>query len=212
MGISVAARSAQQALLGVLALTAGAPSAWAQLDTASESSPPISEHYIQYGLGITAETVVSAGSVCPSDATEPCILGSGLGLAVRGGYRARGPWYFGGSYEFSRQDPSNLLRLAILQQLRAEARYYLSRDARLNPYATMSAGGALYGNEWGVDTGGLTAFVGGGLEFEVSRTTLVGAMLGYRPLVFRRWTDGAGQLRADQIFGFGMAHRARATV
>jgi hypothetical protein len=52
----------------------------------------------------------------------------------------------------------------------------------------------------------LTAFLGAGLEFEVSRTSLVGAVLGYRPLLVRRWTDTADQQRADQYFGFGLAH------
>jgi hypothetical protein len=170
------------------------------------SVPPINEHYVQYGVGFAAETVVSAGGVCPTDASAPCILGSGAGLALRIGYRTRGAWYIGGSYEFSRQDPSNLIRLAILQQLRADARYYFERAARLAPYAAGSFGGALYGNEWRADTGGLTAFVGAGIEFQVSRTTLVGAALGYRPLVLREWVDSAQQLRANDLFGFGVAH------
>jgi hypothetical protein len=176
-------------------------------DSGRGGRPPIiNEHYIQYGVGIVAETVASPGGLCPSNATAPCILGSGAGLALRMGYRTRDAWYFGGSYEFSRQDPSNLLRLAILQQLRADARYYLDVTTRLVPYAAASVGGTLYGNEWGAETGGLTAFLGAGLEFEVSRTSLVGAVLGYRPLLVRRWTDTADQQRADQYFGFGLAH------
>jgi len=125
---------------------------------------------------------------------------------VRVGYRTRGPFYLGGAYEFSRQESSNLLRLAILQQLRGEARYYLREDTRLTPYLAAAAGGALYGNEWGFDTGGIVAFLGGGFEFQVSGGTVVGASLGYRPVVFRRWTDSAGQVRADALFGFGVAH------
>lgn len=171
-----------------------------------DGSVPTSEHYVQYGVGIAAETVMSPGSICPADAKAPCILGSGAGLALRIGYRTRGPWYLGGAYEFSRQDPSNLLRLAILQQLRGDARYYFDRSNRLTPYVAASAGGVLYGNEWGVDTFGLMAFLGGGVEFQVSRTTLVGASAGYRPLFLHRWTDSADQLRANQFFGFGVAH------
>lgn len=164
------------------------------------------EHYLQYGVGFTAETVPWPGAICPSNAAAPCILKSGFGLVVRAGYRTRGPFYLGGAYEFSRQESSNLLRLAILQQLRGEARYYLREDTRFTPYLSAAAGGALYGNEWGFDTGGIVAFLGAGFEFQVSGGTVVGAALGYRPVVLRRWKDSAGQNRADDLFGFGIAH------
>ncbi len=173
----------------------------------ASSTAEFADHYLQYGVGLTGETVVSAGSVCPSDARTPdCILGSGVGLAIRFGYRSRGPWYFGGAYEFSRQESSNLLRIGILQQLRAEVRFYAQSDRRVVPYFVAALGGAVYGNEWGIDTGGLTAFIGPGVEFQVSRGSVVGAMLGYRPIAFRRWEDSAGQLRADGLFGFGVSH------
>lgn len=172
------------------------------------NAPELSEHYVQYGVGLESENVAWAGSICPDGAHAPCILGSGVGLALRAGYRTRGRWYLGGAYEFSRQDSSNLLRLAILQQLRGEARFYASSDTRLVPFAAAGVGGVLYGNEWGIDTGGVTGFIGGGAEFQVSRTSVVGAVLGYRPVVFRRWRDSAGQLRADDLvgLGFGVAH------
>jgi opacity protein-like surface antigen len=169
-------------------------------------SPPTSFDYLQYGVALAAETVVSAGEVCPSDATAPCIFGSGFGLSIRAGYRSRSPWYVGGAYEASRHDPSNLLRLAILQQLRAEFRYYVNPETRTSPYVTGGLGMALYGNEWSAETGGLTSFLGAGLEFELSRSTVVGAALIYRPFLFRGWTDSAGQRRADKYLGFGLAH------
>jgi hypothetical protein len=150
--------------------------------------------------------VLAPGAVCPESATAPCILGTGAGLAIRVGYRSRDRWYYGGAYEFSRQDSSNLLRLPILQQLRADVRYYLDHGDRLTPYAAVSLGGTVYGNEWSAETGGFLGFLGIGAEFEVSRTTLVGAALGYRPVVFRRWTDSAQELRADGPLGFGLAH------
>jgi hypothetical protein len=189
------------AFLVALAALAAAVSAGAE-----ERAAPVTEHYLQYGVGFTAETVPWPGAICPSNAAAPCILKSGVGLVVRAGYRTRGPFYLGGAYEFSRQESSNLLRLAILQQLRGEARYYLREDTRFTPYLSAAAGGALYGNEWGFDTGGIVAFLGGGFEFQVSGATVVGASLGYRPLVFRRWQDSAGQVRADDLFGFGIAH------
>ncbi len=168
--------------------------------------PRTTEHYLQYGVAFNTEFVASAGPICPSNAVAPCILGSGVGLTLRIGYRARGPFYVGGAYEFSRQDPSNLLRLAILQQLRGEARYYMTEATRLTPYLAAGAGGVLYGNEWEADTGGITAFLGAGIEFQISRTSVVGASLGYRPVVFRHWQDSAGQVRADTLFGFGVGH------
>lgn len=168
--------------------------------------PPINFTYAQYGVAITTETVASAGGVCPSGATTPCILGSGGGLAIRAGYRSRGRWYVGGAYEFSRQDSSNLLRLAILQQLRGEFRYYADVGNRLTPYAAGGLGAALYGNEWGTETGGVVASIGGGVEYQLSRTTVIGVALAYRPLLLRGWTDKAGQRRADQLLGFGVAH------
>jgi hypothetical protein len=173
---------------------------------AASDAPRTTEHYLQYGVAFATEFVASPGSVCPAEATAPCILGSGVGLTVRFGYRTRGPFYVGGAYEFSRQDASNLLRLAILQQLRGEARYYMLEDTRLTPYLAAAAGGVLYGNEWGVDTGGITMFLGMGVEFQISRTSVVGASLGYRPVAFRHWEDGAGQVRADALFGFGVSH------
>jgi hypothetical protein len=192
---------------GLAPLILGA--AWLTFSAAASaegSLPQSLEHYLQYGVGFTTETVASPGAICPANANAPCVLGSGVGLALRMGYRTRGPFYVGGAYEFSRQDSSNLLRLGILQQLRGEARYYLLENTRLVPYLGLGVGGALYGNEWGSDTGGLTAFLGGGAEFEISRTTVVGAQIGYRPVVFRRWEDSAGQVRADDLFGFGVGH------
>ena len=91
-------------------------------------------------------------------------LGSGGGIAARGGYRFPGSWYFGGSYEFSKQDPSQLYRLAILQQLRAEGRYYIVTSRATEPYLSASAGAFAYGNAWSVDVWGPMASLGAGVE------------------------------------------------
>jgi hypothetical protein len=172
----------------------------------AEGPPPSSFDYLQYGVALAAEMVVSGGDVCPETARAPCIFGSGGGMAVRVGYRSSSQWYVGGAYESSRHDPSNLLRLAILQQLRGEFRYYVNPETRASPYVSGGLGMALYGNEWGTDTGGVTTFLGFGLEFELSRTTVVGGAIAYRPFLFRGWTDTAGQRRADKYLGFGLAH------
>jgi hypothetical protein len=197
---ALASRSGHSADLG------GEPSATPLAPSPPPAQPRAWEHYLQYGVGIATETVVAPGEICPDDAEAPCILGSGAGLGVRFGYRSRGAWYFGGAYQFSRHDAANLLRLPILQQVRAEARYYVTRGERFTPYVASALGGAVYGNEWRVETGGFTGYLGAGFEFEVSRQTLVGVTLGYRPLLLRSWTDGAHQLRADTPTGFGLAH------
>lgn len=190
--------------MAALAVTLAPGGAAAQRRT--PRPPPTSSHYIQYGAALSVESVADAGDVCPSGAVAPCILGSGLGPVIRLGYRTRGPWYVGGAYEFSRQDSSNLLRLAILQQLRAEARWYAPTGSRIHSYLTGTLGAALYGNEWGTDTGGVTTSMGAGLEVEASRTTVITGALSYRALVLRGWTDGADQRRADRYLGFGFAH------
>lgn len=168
--------------------------------------PPISSHYLQYGVALTGETVASAGQVCPRGTGLPCILGDGGGLLVRVGYRSRGPWYLGGAYEFSRQDSANLLRLAILQQLRAELRLHLTRVTRLSPYLGASFGGAIYGNEWGLDTWGGVSGVGAGLAFQVTPSIVLNIALNYRQLFLHRWTDGAAEERATGPLDFGLAH------
>jgi len=178
----------------------------AHADTQPDIPPPTTTEYLQYGVGLVVETMASAGDVCPRRAQTPCILGSGLGLAIRAGYRSQGPWYAGGAYEVSRHDPNNLLRLAILQQLRGEVRYYLDRGTRLTPALAGGLGATVYGNEFGAETGGLTLHLGVLAELQLSRTTVIGVGAGYRPLLLRGWTDSAGQRRADRYLGFGLAH------
>ncbi len=168
--------------------------------------PPTSFEYFQYGMAVTTEQVASPGDVCPSGTDTPCILGGGFGPTIRIGRRNRGAWYAGGAYEFSRQDPSNLIRLAILQQLRAEARYYEEAGQRVTPYGMASLGLVGYGNEWGIDTGGIVASLGLGGEFHLSGTAVIGAAVHYRALLLRGWRDSAGQARADALLGFGLAH------
>jgi len=184
----------------------------------SQRPPPNNVEYFQYGVAVAFEKVVSGGDVCPSSRTvisnngevtnkaTPCILGSGGGLVIRGGYRSRGPWFLGGAYEFTRMDSGNLLRLGILQQLRGEARYYLDAGNRLTPYGTLGFGAVFYGNEWKVSSGGPMLSAGLGLEFQITQSTVMGLALGYRGLLFHHWTDSTGQVRADEYLGFGFAH------
>ncbi|HHH11324.1 MAG TPA: hypothetical protein ENK23_04540 [Sorangium sp.] len=156
--------------------------------------PPIHVDYGVYGIGVTADILADAGASCPL-AVAPCILGSGGGLVFRGGYRSPGPWYIGGAYQFSKTDSSNLYNLGILQQLRAEMRYMLDMGFRTSPFATWGIGGVVYGNEWGVETGGGTLFGGVGFETELSRLALLGLAVVYQPVLLAGFTDTAQHAR-----------------
>jgi hypothetical protein len=172
---------------------APAPAPLVEAARRRERPPPLHVDYASYGVAVSADVLADAGATCRRDVPDPapCILGSGGGLVLRGGYRSPGPWYIGGAYQFSRTDSSNLYRLAILQQLRAEMRYMLDMGYRAAPYATWGLGGVVYGNEWGVETGGGTGFVGLGFETQLSRLALVGLALYYQPVLFAGWKDTA---------------------
>jgi hypothetical protein len=162
--------------------------------------------YAQYGVAFVSETSIASGAACPNPNSgpnvAPCILGSGAGLAFRGGYRSPGPWYIGGAYEFSKMNSSNLYRLGILQQLRAEMRYLPDIGYRTAPYVTWGLGAALYGDEWGVQTAGALAFGGVGVQFEVSRLAVLGIGFVYRPVLLAAWTDTANQRRDTGLAQF----------
>ena len=132
----------------------------------------------------------------------PCIYGGGGGLALRGGFHWPSPWYLGGAYQVATTDSANLYRLATLQQLRVEIRYSLDMGFRTVPYATWGLGGVVYGDEWGVETGGGSAFAGGGLEFQLSRVALLGVGARYQPTVFAGFVDTAGFDRPPGVAHF----------
>ncbi|WP_437969943.1 hypothetical protein WMF04_11870 [Sorangium sp. So ce260] len=165
--------------------------------------PPLHVEYVQYGVALVAEISLDPGAVCPrSGPLYSCILGSGGGLAIRGGYRSPGPWYFGGAYQFTKMDSSNLYRLGIFQQLRAEMRYMPDIGYRAAPYFSAGVGGVVYGNEWGVETGGALIFGGVGVELEVSRRAVLGVSCVYRPVLISGWKDTANYERATAIAQF----------
>ena len=166
---------------------------------------PSSLHFVQYGVALSTDNLLHSGSVCPVGVPSPCILGPGLGMTIRMGYRSRGPWYWGGAYQTTRHDSSNILRLAILQQLRGEVRYLFDQGDRWTPYAAVGLGTAFYGNEWGVDTGGPTFQLGVGAEYQASASVVVGMALGWRAIALRAWRDGTGQNRAREPLGVGLS-------
>ena len=167
--------------------------------------PNLRQHYLRYGVGIGGEFVLTTGKVCPDPSPAPCIFGSGGGVNIRVGYRARSNWYLGGAYGFSEQDSDNLLRLAILQRLQFESQRYLTRGNRVNPYLVMNVGLALYGNEWAATTWGVLVASGVGADFEVNHNTLIGLNVVYQPLLLRNWQDAAGTKWADGLGGFGLS-------
>jgi hypothetical protein len=151
--------------------------------------------FIQYGVAFTTEFVANAGALCNSSAA-PCILGSGGGVVFpRIGWRSTGHWYLGGAYEISKQDSGTLYRLPILQQLRAEARYYVIDGHVGAPFLEGSLGLAGYGNEWTVDTFGPAASLALGVETQISRRTAVSATFAYRLIHFSGFTDESGTSR-----------------
>ena len=62
------------------------------------------------------------------------------------------------------------------------------------PFATAGAGAVAYGNEWSVDTYGPTAFLGIGVESQLSRRTVVGLSLAYAS-----WGSASSSIRAGSI-------------
>jgi hypothetical protein len=181
------------------------------LDLQNAPPPPTNVVFLQYGVALTAEVVTAAGPIC-DNVGLPCILGPGGGVAVRVGWRGAGPFYFGGAYELSKQDPNKLLRLAILQQARAEGRYYFVSGRLTEPYLAGGLGVAGYGNEWGVDTWGPGGFGGFGIETQVTRRTVIGVALAYRALYFQDFVDTTGAARSaglSQLFGVDLVLEQR---
>ncbi len=182
------------AVIATVALAALPRAARADATSAPASeeiiAPPQSEHaYIQFGVGLAAEMVASAGTICTN--VTNCILGSGGGLVVRVGWRPFDRLYIGGAYEASKQDPNQLYRLGILQQLRAEGRRYFQTGKETSPFILVGVGASAYGNEWSVDTWGLSGTIGAGLEVDLGGT-VADISLAYRPMYFQSWGDSSG--------------------
>ncbi len=154
------------------------------------SVPPATHRaYVQYGVGLAAEVVASAGPICSN--VSNCIVGSGGGAAIRVGYRPDTEIYVGGVYEFSKQDASELYRLGILQQVRVEARRYFPTGREISPFLLVGLGVQGYGNEWSIDTWGPNATIGGGAEFELGGGPVLGITVAYRPMYFQAWGDSS---------------------
>ena len=93
---------------------------------------------------------------------------------MRVGWRPNDAFYIGGAYEISKQDPDQLYRLGILQQLRAEGRRYFPTGREVTPFLLVGRGRrAATATSGRVDTWGPTATLGGGIEVELGGPVLL---------------------------------------
>jgi hypothetical protein len=152
--------------------------------------PPRSKRsYLQYGVALVAEFVASAGPAC-SNGTN-CILGSGGGMVARAGWRPNESLYVGGAYEMTKQDPHQLYRLAILQQARAEVRWFFPTGREASPFLLFGGGVSGYGNTWWpIDTWGPSASFGAGIEVQLGGPVLAVTLV-YRPTYLHAWVDSS---------------------
>jgi hypothetical protein len=178
-------------VLGIAAASAVALAPSSGRAESKDLEPRLETGSVQYGAALTAELLASAGAICREGAQVPCIIGSGGGLAVRAGYRFHAPFYLGGSYEFSKQDAHKSITLAILQQMRAEVRWFLPVPGVSVPFITAGSGAVGYGGQWALETIGGMAFLGVGLELQLSRTSVLAFILSYRPMLLLTWRDSA---------------------
>jgi hypothetical protein len=134
---------------------------------------------------------------------------------IRGGWRSKGPIYLGGAYELTKQDPNKLYRIALLQQARAEMRYYFATARVTEPYVLGSLGVAGYGNEWSIDTWGPTGSLGTGVEYQITQRTVVGIAFAYRLLYLSRFVDTSGARRdpgVAQLLGVDLVLEQRDSI
>ena len=59
------------------------------------------------------------------------------------------------------------------------------------PFITGGAGAVGYGEEFGLETIGGMAFLGVGLELQLSRTQVMAFIASYRPILLLTWQDTA---------------------
>lgn len=169
----------------------GEDAASAALSESSVAPPPSERAYIQYGAALSAEIVAFPGPAC-ADASNPCILGSGGGIVARAGWRPTEALYIGGAYEMSKQEPHQLYRLAILQQVRGELRRYFPTGREASPFLLAGAGIGAYGNYWWpVDTWGPSASLGGGIEVQLGGAGVFIVSFAYRPMYLDSWRDSS---------------------
>ena len=181
---------------------------------AAEPASTSDRDYLQYGLALAAEAVASPGGVCPPDSDEPLHPGQRSRRSACASATARG---IPGTSEAPTNSPATIRRtcsrLAILQQFRAEGRFYFDRGnrddrlrhgcGRLSPVRQRVVG------QYGRPAGARSAWA---WSSRSPPSTTIGCMALYRLLVPRRWVDSAGVERANELLRlrFFAPRRARA--
>jgi hypothetical protein len=183
-----------------------AAAADASLHLDAPQPAPDNQVSAHYGVGIVAEIPASTGRLC--DDTNPCILGSGAGVAARLGFDTPNRRLLGIVYSVTKQDSAKLYRLATLQQLRAEGRLGFNTHRIFEPFVLGGLGAAAYGNEWAIDTYGPLISLGVGGRLEVAHAAFVALSLNYRGFRSVAFTDDSGVSRPValvQLVGFDIS-------
>lgn len=162
--------------------------------TAAPLVPRQSRGYTLGGVGFATEVVLSPGALCRRT-DEPCAFGSGAGIFATGGYRFPSGWSVGGTYAMTKHESNKIYRLAMLQQLQFNLRYLAPSARAVAPWVGGGVAAIGYGESWGFDTGGGAAFVEGGAEIQLSRSSSLRLGAAYRGLVFAGYVDSATQRR-----------------
>ena len=162
---------------------------------------PSTGQYLDYGMSFHTEALLTSGRLCPKDAKENCVLGSGGGISFFGAYRS--PTYsLGAAYEVTFHDSSNIYQRGVLQQLRGEWRI---RPRGLVIYDSfvgflgVGAGIAAYGDNWAIDTYGPSAHGMFGAEIDLGVKVALVIAVAYRALYLKSFTDASQQLRPAGI-------------
>jgi hypothetical protein len=180
-----------------------AMSAWSgDGDTREGLDPfPSTGQYLDYGMSFHSEALLTSGRLCPKDAKENCVLGSGAGISFFGAYRS--PTYsLGAAYEVTFHDSSNIYQRGVLQQLRGEWRIRprgLVISDSVVGFLGVGAGIAAYGDNWAIDTYGPSAhgMIGGEIDLGVKVALVIA--ISYRALYLRSFTDPSQQERPAGI-------------
>ena len=180
-----------------------AMSAWSgDGDTREGLDPfPSTGQYLDYGMSFHSEALLTSGRLCPKDAKENCVLGSGAGISFFGAYRS--PTYsLGAAYEVTFHDSSNIYQRGVLQQLRGEWRVRprgLVVAESVVGFFGVGAGITAYGDNWAIDTYGPSAhgMVGGEIDLGVKVALVIS--IAYRALYLKSFTDPSQQERPAGI-------------
>ncbi|MEO7092030.1 MAG: hypothetical protein ABI175_02190 [Polyangiales bacterium] len=180
-----------------------AMSAWSgDGDTREGLDPfPSTGQYLDYGMSFHSEALLTSGRLCPKDAKENCVLGSGAGISFFGAYRS--PRYsLGAAYEVTFHDSSNIYQRGVLQQLRGEWRIRPSGlvfGDSIVGFLGVGAGITAYGDNWAIDTYGPSAHGMIGTEIDLGVKVALVIAVAYRALYLKSFTDPSQQERPAGI-------------